>query len=118
MNDNKILDNIKQKYEIKERTKLDDLRSLDKKVYFKPRLLSYILGSLFSIIMGLGMSIVMTDFSYISIFNRYIVGIIIGVIGLIVCLINYPLYKYVLNKRKCKYRDEILKLSNELISEK
>ena len=43
-----------------------------------------------------------------------IFGIIIGVIGLIGCGINYPIYKKMLEKGKAKYAYEIVQLAKEI----
>ena len=42
-------------------------------------------------------------------------GIFIGIVGMILALINYPIYKKVLNSRKKKYADEIIKLSDNIM---
>ena len=44
-------------------------------------------------------------------------GIIIGIIGLIGCGVNYPIYKRILEKSKSKYAYEIVELARQ-ISEK
>lgn len=44
-------------------------------------------------------------------------GVIIGVIGLVLALVNYPLYKKILGSRKEKYAEQIIKLSDKLMEE-
>jgi hypothetical protein len=69
--------------------------------------------------MGSGMSLVMTDIGAIlSIENTIILGIIIGIIGMLIAVINYPIYKRILNARRRKYADKIITLSDEIMKEK
>ncbi|MFV0249889.1 MAG: hypothetical protein ACK5HP_02500 [Bacilli bacterium] len=52
---------------------------------------TWIIGIIGSLILGFGMSMIMVhDASQ----NDLIIGIIIGVIGLIICVLNYPIYAY------------------------
>ena len=58
--------------------------------------LAFVIGIIGALIMGFGMSKVMVDNA-----NRsdMLIGIITGVIGLIVCVLDYPIYSY-LKKNK------------------
>ena len=47
-----------------------------------------------------------------------IAGIIIGIIGFILCGINYPIYKRILERDKAKYAYEIVELAREISEEK
>ena len=40
--------------------------------------------------------------------------IILGVVGIIMCLANYFVYKVILNKRKAKYSFDIIELANKI----
>ena len=63
------------------------------------------------------MSLVMTDIgNTIGIENALIPGIIIGVIGMLMVIVNYPIYKKMLASRRKQYADQIMKLSDEIIS--
>ncbi|MBR3600852.1 MAG: hypothetical protein IKL49_00780 [Lachnospiraceae bacterium] len=63
------------------------------------------------------MSLVMTDIgSILGIASPMIPGIITGVIGLLMVIVTYPMYKKILNSRKKKYADEIIKLSDNIMS--
>ncbi len=101
----------------KEATELDALRKLDAKVKRPATVFAYIFGSISAIIMGAGMSLVMTDIADIINMNgnSMAFGIIIGIIGLIMAVLNYPMHKAILNSRKKKYGAEILELSEKLI---
>ena len=59
-------------------------------------LLTFTVGIIGSLIMGFGMSKVMVGDASSS---DMAVGIIIGAIGLIICILNYPIYAYI-NKGK------------------
>lgn len=111
-----LVQKIRTQYTEKEQTSLDTLRQLDAKVKRPANIFAYILGALGAIIMGSGMSLVMTDLGTILGFeNTMPVGIIIGIIGLILCIINYPVFKAILNSRRKKYADKIIALSDEII---
>lgn len=108
----KYLEKIIKKYEEKELTKLDQLRALDKKAKRPALIFAYIFGSISSLILGFGMSIAMG----VIFENLMIVGVIIGCIGLLFTIINYPIYKKILKKSIKKYADRIITLSNEIIN--
>lgn len=59
--------------------------------------LTFIVGILGSLIMGYGMSKVMIEGATKS---DMIVGIITGVVGLIICVLNYPVYSYIKSDKK------------------
>ena len=108
---------IRAQYMEKQSTELDELRALDAKVKRPANVFSYIFGSVSAIIMGAGMSLVMTDIgSIIGIESAMIPGIAIGVVGMAMALINYPIYKGILNSRKKKYGAEIIKLSEKIMN--
>ena len=108
---------IRTQYMEKEATELDALRELDAKVKRPANVFGYTFGSIAAIIMGAGMSLVMTDIgAIIGITSTMIPGIAIGVVGLAMALINYPIYKGILNSRKKKYGAEILALSEKIMN--
>ena len=109
---------IRAQYMEKEKNELDELRALDTKVKRPANIFAYIFGSISAIIMGCGMSLVMTNIAEtIGIGgDPMIIGIIIGVVGMILALVNYPIYKGILNSRKKKYAAEILKISEKIIN--
>ena len=116
--DNSFLaEKIRSKYTEKEYTELDELKALDQKVRRPANIIAYVIGIIGAIIMGMGMSLIMTDIgSSIGIENTIIPGLVIGAVGLILSLVNYPLYKSNLNSRKKKYAQEILSLSDRIIT--
>ena len=67
----------------------------------------------------LGVVLIAATNELIKTFNYILVSIsaIIGVVGMIIALVNYPIYKGILTSRKNKYADKILALSNKILSE-
>lgn len=97
---------------------LDLLRELDAEVKRPANLFGYIFGSIGAIVMGAGMSLIMTDIgAQIGIENTMPVGIIVGIIGMVMVLINYPIYKNILSSRKEKYAERILALSEMIMAD-
>ena len=113
-----IAQKIRAQYMEKESSELDELRLLDAKVKKPANLFAYLFGSFSAIVMGGGMSLVMTDVgSYVGMETPMIPGIIIGVIGMALAIVNYPIYKSILNSRRSKYSAEILALSEKIIKD-
>lgn len=116
-NDTKfIAQKIRTQYMENQPSELDALRALDKKVKRPANIFSYIFGSASAIIMGAGMSLIMTDIgASIGIESTMVPGIIIGVIGMALAVVNYPIYKKILSSRREKYKGEIMKLSEKIL---
>ena len=108
---------IRTQYMEKTPSELDALRELDAKVKRPANVFAYVFGSLSAIIMGAGMSLVMTDIgAIIGITGALVPGISIGVAGLGMAFLTYPIYKGILNARKKKYGAEILALSDKIMN--
>ena len=113
-----LVQKIRTQYTEKEHTQLDALRELDAKVKCPANLFAYIFGSIGVIIMGSGMSLVMTEFSEILGLHRELampVGIIIGFAGIILVCMAYPVYNFILRKQREKIAPEIIRLTDELM---
>ena len=111
-----IAQKIRTQYMEKQFTELDALRALDAKVKRPANVFAYVFGSIAAIVMGGGMSLVMTDIGTIlGLGNTMTLGIVIGVIGLGMALLTYPIYKVILQSRKKKYASKILQLSEKLV---
>ena len=110
---------IRTKYMEKQATDLDALRELDAKVKRPANVFAYMFGCISAIIMGAGMSLVMTDIAEVLELgiDPMLTGITIGMVGMIMALLNYPMYKGILNSRKKKYAPEILTLSDKIMNE-
>ena len=108
---------IRTQYMEKTPSELDALRELDAKVKRPANVFAYVFGSISAVVMGAGMSLVMTDIgAAIGITSALIPGIVVGCIGMLLALINYPIYKGILNSRKKKYGAEILRLSDRILN--
>ena len=113
-----IAQKIRTQYMEKTPSELDALRALDAKVKRPATVFAYTFGSISAIIMGAGMSLVMTDIgAAIGIASTFVPGIAIGVVGLCMALLTYPMYKGILNSRKKKYGAEILALSDKIMNQ-
>lgn len=114
-----LVQKIRTQYTEKENTKLDELKALDAKVKRHANIFAYIFGSVSAVIMGSGMSLVMTDIgSAIGIDNGMVPGIVIGIVGMLMALATYPIFKKMLASRKEKYADQIIELSDKIIGNK
>ena len=111
-----IVQKIRTQYTEKQTSELDALRALDKKVKTPANVFAYTFGSVSAIVMGSGMSLVMTEIgAMIGLTSTMIPGVVIGSVGLLMALITYPIYKKILTSRKKKYADEIIKLSENIL---
>lgn len=108
--------NIRRKYLPPEENKLERLRKLHHSATQKAQIWSLVLGVVGALIMGTGMSLVMTDIGEsFGLTNALIPGIVIGVIGMIPMVLAYPTYNRVLNRERQRIAPEILRLSDELM---
>lgn len=108
---------IREHYTERETTDLDMLRELDAKVKRPANVFSYIFGSISAIIMGAGMSLVMTDIGeIIGVGKPLVPGIIIGIVGMIMALLNYPMHQGIMKSRKKKYASKIIALSDKIMN--
>lgn len=111
-----LVQKIRTQYTEKEHTQLDELKELDNKVRRPANVFAYIFGTLGAIILGSGMSLVMTDIgATLGLADPMGPGIVIGVVGLIMAIINYPIHKAILSSRQRKYADQIIALSDKLM---
>jgi len=113
-----LVQKIRTQYTEKEHTNLDALKELDRKVKRPANVFAYIFGSISAVVMGSGMSLVMTDIgTTLGMTETMVPGIVIGVIGLLLAIINYPMHKGIMNSRRKKYADQIIALSDQIMKE-
>lgn len=103
------IDKIRKKYLPKEENKLETLKKLDKDAEKPGTILSIIVGVIGSLIMGLGMCCTMVWADTV-----FVLGIVIGIIGMAILAVAYPLYKMITKRERAKVADKILQLSEEL----
>jgi len=115
--DQSEIDRIRQKYTTNPKDdKIKRLHDLDASVHSRASAASIAVGTVGALIMGAGMSIVMTEFGQFFGLGAYTspVGIAIGVVGLAIAICAYPLYRTVSERRRKKIAPEILSLLDEL----
>ena len=112
-----LVQKIRTQYTEEEHTQMDALKALDKKVKKPALIFGYTFGSLGAIVMGSGMSLVMTDLGKILGMEKVMAsGIAIGTAGLLMVVANYPLYQKILKARRKKYADQVIALSSTLLN--
>lgn len=101
---------IKRKYMPKQEDKLEQLKKLDKSAEKLGTVVGLILGIIGTLVMGTGMSCVMVWTE-----SLFIVGILVGLLGIIMIALAYPVYKIITKKQREKIAPMILALSEELL---
>ena len=110
MNTDKIIaESIAKDYAPKESSKLVALKKLDNKAKLPATIFTYTLGIISSLVFGAGMCMAMKVIG-----GGMVIGIIVGIIGMLGCGVNYPIYKKMLEKSKSKYAYEIVELARQI----
>ena len=104
----KQAERIRRQYMNREDNKVEQLKKLDNKVKVPGKVVGTIIGVVGALVMGTGMSFVM-------VWENMTIGLILGIPGLIVAALAYPVYFWITSSRKKKYANEIMNLSEELI---
>ena len=113
MNTDKILaESIAKDYAPKDNSKIVALKKLDKRAKLPATIFTYSCGIASALVLGTGMSLAMQVIG--NGISGMVLGIIIGIIGLIGCGVNYLIYKKLLEKSKAKYAYEIVELAREI----
>ena len=106
---------IRKKYLPKEEDKMEQLRRLHAIPTQKAQAASIAIGVLGVLILGTGMSLCMTELGAALGAWAMVIGILVGVVGLVMVALAYPLYNAVLRKARRRIAPEILRLSEELL---
>ena len=101
---------IREKYIPQDENKLEKLRRLDASVNRKATVFSMIFGMIGALIMGIGMCCCLV---WAGIW--FVPGIVIGVLGIALISMAYPVYSVTLKKERQKIAPEIIRLSDELL---
>ena len=113
MNTDKIYaESIAKEYAPKESSKIVALRKLDRKAKLPANIFTYTWGIVSALVFGTGMCFGMQVIG--SGITDMVIGIIVGIIGMIGCGVNYPIYKKMLDGGKKKYAYEIVQLAKEI----
>ena len=95
---------------------MERLRKLHYSATQKAQAWALALGVMGALVMGSGMSLVMTSIGEtLGLSNAFIPGIVIGIIGMIPVAFAYPTYNHILKKERQRIAPEILRLSDELM---
>jgi len=117
MNTDKIYaEQLANEYAPKDTSKVVALRKLDTKAKLPATIFTYTFGIIAALVTGVGMCFSMNVIGN-GTTTMFVLGVIIGIIGLMGMGINYPVYRKLLAKGKQKYAFEIIELAKE-ISEK
>ena len=111
---------IRKKYAVQEKTedKMAQLRRLDAAVTQKATSVSLVFGVIGALILGMGMSLAMTDIGkIIGLFGgmAMLIGILIGIVGIVLVSVAYPIYNSIIKKEREKIAPEIIRLTYELM---
>lgn len=108
------LQQIRKKYLPPEEDKMEQPRRLDASTHRKPTAIAIALGVVGALIMGLGMSLCMTELSGFLGGTAMFVGIPVGLFGIAVAALAFPLYRRLLRQERSKVAAEVLRLTDEL----
>ncbi|MGN0635752.1 MAG: dihydropteridine reductase [Acutalibacteraceae bacterium] len=114
MNTDKIYaEQLANAYAPKDTSKVVALRKLDAKAKMPATVFTYTFGIAASLVMGVGMCLCMKVIGG-GTTAMFVLGIILGILGLVGMGMNYPLYRKLLEKGKEKYAFEILELAKQI----
>ena len=100
---------IRDKYIPREESPMEQLRKLDKSAETPGMVLALCIGITGTLLLGIGMCCTMVWTRF------FVLGIIIGVIGILGIAAAYPLFVRTTKKQREKLAPQILKLSEELM---
>ena len=110
------VEDIRKKYLPKEEDKMAQLRKLHAIPTQKAQAASLAVGVVGALIMGTGMSLAMTDIGAALGIFAMVLGIFVGIVGMVLVALAYPLYNRVLKTQREKIAPDILRLSDELLN--
>ena len=113
MNTDKIIaESIAKDYAPKESSKIVALKKLDNKAKLPATIFTYSFGIISALVFGTGMCLAMQVIG--GGLAGMVLGIVVGIVGMIGCGVNYPIYKKMLEKGKAKYAYEIVELARQI----
>lgn len=107
---------IAAEYDQKPASKLIALKKLDKRAKLPPTVFAYTFGIVGALILGVGMCLCMGQLAA-GWAAAMPVGVVVGLIGIAMVSVNYPVYKKLLANGKKKYAFEIMELAKEISAE-
>lgn len=106
---------IRKKYLPRAEDKMDQLRKLHDSATRKAQRASIAMGLIGALILGTGMSLCITDLGLALGLFAMVLGIPVGLLGLTMVALAYPVYSRVLQKERRQIAPEIIRLSDELL---
>lgn len=112
---------IRKKYErpIEVEDKMSVLRRLDASVTKKATVVSLIFGIIGALVMGSGMSLAMeksfAEFLGMGETTAMLVGVSVGIVGIILVALAYPIYNGIVKRERERIAPKILRLTDELM---
>ena len=98
-----------------EEDKMAQLRRLDAIPHQRAQVRSLVIGILGSLILGTGMSLAMTEIGAALGQMGMVIGILVGIIGLVMVALAYPVYDRILKKERARIAPQILQLTEQLL---
>ena len=95
----------------KEDDRYVELRKLEKKIKRPIEILGFFLGIVGVLLFGFGLCICLG-----AVEIDIAIGIVLGLVGLAVVIVNYPLGRHLLERRKKRYAKEVLDLTDSLLN--
>ena len=116
MNTDKIYaEHIANEYAKKETSKVMQLKKLDAKAKTPANIFAFTFGIVSALVLGTGMCLSLGVIG--SGIGAFIAGIVIGIVGIAGCCVNYPIFKKIQEKGKAKYGSDIMRLAKEISDE-
>ncbi len=114
MNTDKIFaEQLANEYAPKDTSKVVALRKLDAKAKRPACIFTYSVGILSALVFGTGMCLAMGQIGS-GTTGSFVLGIVVGLLGMAGMSVNYPIYKKLLSQGKQKYAFEIMELAKQI----
>ena len=107
---NREVEHIRRKYLPKEENKMDTLRKLDARVQMAGTIPSLCIGVIGCLIFGIGMCFFLDVFAGAAWLTALLM-----VLGAVIMIPAYPIYRRIARKTKAELTPEILRLSEEIM---
>lgn len=114
-----LVQKVRTEYTQKQYSEFDALKALDRRVKAPVNRFAWCFGTLAALILGAGMSLIMTDIgATIGLKTVMLPGLVLGIVGLLMAIVNYPIYQRRMSSRRKKYADQIVALSDQIMQGK
>ena len=109
------VEEIRKAYLPKEEDKMTELRKLHAVPTKKARAASIAVGMIGTLVIGTGMSLCMTEIASALGSMAMVLGVAVGIFGMVMTALAYPIYNRTLKKERERIAPEILRISDELM---